>query len=695
MKVTSLAVSLACLALHVAHAAAGAEFFVSTSGTDSNPGTASQPFATLHRAQAAARAAGCSNGATVLVEAGRYFLNETLSFGRQDSGCSYAAAPGVAAEDVVVSGGTPVPASSWRLARPGTGHPMLRSGAGPSVWQATLPIGTPFFRQMWANGMRQTLARTATTAYVDASKSGRWLSYSAGAMPASVPASGPHNPADVTVVTYESWTASVHPLGAGGIDINSRNVSLATPFNTQWAGGASGKRFYVQGMKEAMDTAGEFYYDRESRVLSWMPPDGVDPSSADIIIPRLEVLINVTGDVVTDPTAPVLVDSLSIANLTFAHSTVETASCFSGGCDGQSATFLTTAALLFKGVSGCSLEGVRVAHVGGYGVWLHEWTHNCTISRMHATDLGAGGVRFGVGQSGVEPTPLKQATGNLLTDSTLLDGGHWYQEGCGVLAQQVKDTAIVHNEIGNFSYTGVSVGWTWGYADTSVGGNTVAYNYIHDIGLGLLSDMGCVYTLGRQPGTVVDHNICEDVTSYNYGGWGYYTDEGSSNMTYSNNLAIRTKCAGIHQHYGTNNVFHNNVLADVNVGACDGGVRSSQHPGQCSPIKAPNGACSSFELDRNIVVPTTGPVLYATIPTGFVNMTLMNQTYFSPAGTNWTFPGGATWSQWQAAGKDATSVRSDPQFSPAGQFATVASTSPALTEGFVNIDTSSVGPRSL
>ena len=59
-------------------------------------------------------------------------------------------------------------------------------------------------------------------------------------------------------------------------------------------------------------------------------------------------------------------------------------------------------------------------------------------------------------------------TGNSVIDNVLTDGGHFYQEGCGVLAQDASDSIISHNEISNFRYSGISTGWTWGYAETVV-----------------------------------------------------------------------------------------------------------------------------------------------------------------------------------------------------------------------------------
>lgn len=51
--------------------------------------------------------------------------------------------------------------------------------------------------------------------------------------------------------------------------------------------------------------------------------------------------------------------------------------------------------------------------------------------------------------------------------------GHIYSMGCGVLAQAVSNTTVSHNEIKHFSYTGVSLGWTWNYEPTSNGDNEV------------------------------------------------------------------------------------------------------------------------------------------------------------------------------------------------------------------------------
>jgi hypothetical protein len=109
--------------------------------------------------------------------------------------------------------------------------------------------------------------------------------------------------------------------------------------------------------------------------------------------------------------------------------------------------------------------------------------------------------------------------------------------------------------------------------------------------------MGLIRTPVRE-----QNNFCSDVQSWNYGGWAYYTDEGSRDEIFENNVATRTKCAGHHQHYGTDNHLLNNIYYVVNTGdvvtpgrseilmpdQCDGSIRASTHtrdPATCRYVQ--------------------------------------------------------------------------------------------------------------
>ena len=59
-------------------------------------------------------------------------------------------------------------------------------------------------------------------------------------------------------------------------------------------------------------------------------------------------------------------------------------------------------------------------------------------------------------------------------------------------------------------YTGVSVGWMWNPTPTPCRANLVENNHIHHV-MQILSDGGGIYTLGRQPGTVLRGNVIHDV----------------------------------------------------------------------------------------------------------------------------------------------------------------------------------------
>jgi hypothetical protein len=126
---------------------ASAAFHVAVDGRDTNPGSATAPFGTLARAQAAVRALvrkGLTRDVVVEVHAGTYPITAPLAFGPEDSGTRefavvYTATPGA---QVVLDGGRRI--DGWKR--------------GPGdVWTAFVPdakAGAWYPRQLFVDGQR-------------------------------------------------------------------------------------------------------------------------------------------------------------------------------------------------------------------------------------------------------------------------------------------------------------------------------------------------------------------------------------------------------------------------------------------------------------------------------------------------------------------------------------------------------------
>ena len=620
----------------------------------------------------------------------------------------------VEAENATLSGGVVV-SSKWEKVK------VINKAV---VWKANLPqsadLSISSRLQAWRGKKRLQVARSPLYLYTNVSTTS--LYYAPGQVLEKY-----YDQENVLVLLYESWTASLHRIAS--INASTNTLTFQTSFNAQWANQASGRRYYIMNAKELLDTVDEFYIDVSERAIYIVTDASDDPNLDDkdpvTVAQHLEI-VNVQGEGINS-----LTKNIRFEGVAFAHTAVETDNCLSTSCDGQSASFLTTAMFRTRFVSNVSLHNCHFMHTGGYAVWFDRGSVGSTLSNSVLMDLGSGSARIG------EAVQNKYiATGNVVMNNVMRDGGNIYQMGCGVLCQNSKDTLITHNEISYFKYTGISTGWTWGFGTTPVSNITTSFNHIHHIGLGYLSDMGCVYTLGHQPMSSITNNLCHDVQSYNYGGWGYYTDEGSRDETFSNNIALRTKCAGHHQHYGTDNILENNIYFDVNIGDvptpgrekvlmenCDTSIRSSQHNrnvNTCHPNISPTtgccchpgcrdqGKCSSFIFRKNIVYQPSkynSSFVGATVPFGLDNFTFENNLYWiagdeaTSLGLLWNTTASHHWVQgsdfstWSSgtSRKDRGSIVADPQLNTSNfRF---AKTSPALTKiGFEPINISKIGP---
>lgn len=657
---------------------ADADLFVAPEGKDTwsgrlpvaRPDGSDGPLATLAGARDAVRRlktkGPLKKPVRVLLRGGTYRISEPVVFSAEDSGTkdapiTYAVYPG---ERPVISGGVPI--TGWEK-------------AGGKLWRTVVPEvkqGRWHFRQLFVDGRRCIPARIPNQGDVyrpagplkplkDRNAARRDRSTRLGFFYNSDDLKPWSNLDDAIVVAYHSWTTSRHHIKS--LDTDNKAVHFANPSSWPMYWWGERERYYVEGVREGLDAPGEWYLDRKTGVLSYYPRPGEDMTRAEVVAPQLEEVLRLEGE----PAEGKPVEHLRFEGLSLQHTAWTMPR--EGSVDGQAAAFLETAAVFARGARSCRFERCEIAHTGGYGLWLQQGCRDNQVVQCHIHDLGAGGVRLG--ETRLPEEEQLRGERNEVSNCFIHNGGNVFHAGIGVWIGRSSYNKVLHNEICDFFYTGVSVGWSWGYAPSSAHHNAIEYNHIHHLGFGQLSDMGGIYSLGISPGTRLRYNLIHDVLSYDYGGWGLYTDEGSTGILMENNVVYRTKDGCFHQHYGRENVVRNNVLA------------FSATRGQI--IRSRQEEHSSFTIERNVIYCEPAPPLGGNWSNG--NYKLDGNLYWSPGGLP-KFPGDLSLKQWQAKGQDAHSIVADPKFVDAKSLDfRLQDDSPALKLGFKPIDTSTVG----
>lgn len=638
---------------------------VSPENTGGNPRTLTEA---RDRVRALKTEGNLSEPIEVRFAAGVYPMIEPAVFTPEDSGTlsapiTYAAAPGA---DVVFSGGRKI--TGWR-----------QEG---DLWVAEAPEAANEqwgFGALWVNGTRRTLARTPNAGeyFYTAELNPDIIDPQTGAVSkeptrafryANEDMRPWQNLGDAVVWVFHAWESSAHHIER--LDEKNKVALFTNPAGRelgQYAG--SPLRYYVEGIFEGLDQPGEWYLNRKTGQVFYKPMPGEDMASAEVIAPVAKQLLLFEGRAGENA----FVEHLCFDGLRFMYTDWPIGP--EGHKDTQSA-WSVPGSVHGKGVRYCSFTNGEIAHTGTYGLWLAE---GCTQNRVYHNevhDLGAGGIRIG-GMS--QPTgEMKDdsvaASHNTVDNNFIHGGGRIYHSGVGVFITHANYTTVSHNEICDFYYSGVSNGWVWGYGESPTHHNIIEYNHIHDLGKGVLSDMGGIYNLGMQPGSVLRFNHIHNVESYKYGGWGLYTDEGSTEILIENNVVHHTKEGNYDHHYGRNNRVRNNIFAFSKTDQVTL-TRVEEH--------------RSVVFENNIVLMDNGKVFPA--QWAKANVWADNNLYWNTTGQAMDF-GGMTFAEWQARGQDVHGRIADPLFVDANNADfRLQPESPALAMGFEPIDMTKIG----
>lgn len=311
---------------------------------------------------------------------------------------------------------------------------------------------------------------------------------------------------------------------------------------------------WVENAYELLDQPGEWYYDRASGDLYVIPRPGEDLARAEVVYPRLDMLVEGRGTL----DAPVA--HLRFEGLTFAYAgwrrpsspegypVVQAGFMYHGEEGGRQLDGLlkTPSAVSFQAAHDVVFGRNTFTHLGAGGLGFGAGSQRNLAVGNRFTDISSHAVMVGDISEHRPGDPRAVVKDNTVRSNLIMDIGVEFPDAVAVFVGYTDHTVVTHNDISRLPYTAVSVGWGWNGVNNAPGSqfttpsvmraNEVSHNRISDY-MRVLRDGGAVYTLGWQPGSlIVGNHVSTPDTAVDGGYSGLYFDEGSGYFTARDNV---------------------------------------------------------------------------------------------------------------------------------------------------------------
>jgi hypothetical protein len=555
---------------------------VSPQGHDDGAGSSAAPFRTIERALQAMRQLSGSHDLVLELADGIYRLDSPLFLGTADGGRNghkvlWTAAAGARP---IISGALRV--TGWKLA-----------DRARDLWVADVPKGLES-RDLFVDGKLAERARIELArGDVKFTQQGLTLLNPSLSYLAELPQQG-----RIELLGLGYFTARYSPVER----IREMRIAMKQPGwnNNIWGYDTipnppqpDHARLYLVNALAFVRGPDQWYLDPDQGKLYYRPRAGVDPRKADVELPRLPLLLSISGSY--EPVA-----DLSFKGLRFAHTSWLGPLEPTGYANQQSGSYLSDESPVYPKNSlgsckfGCpqfetmrnewsqipaavqvsratrvSFENNVFAHLGQIGLGIGNdpganesgiglGVTDTRVSANLFTDLGGGAIAVGgVRRDAHHPSDPALANRNIaIANNRIASVSKVFMDNCAVLSTYVDSARIVHNEISDTPYDAICTGLGWGIQD--VGGNPryrrdmhlydhkaniayqvpttlrntlVAGNRIRDVKKQFW-DGGAIYNLSANPGTEIRDNYISEI----HGRIALYLDEGSRGIVLANNV---------------------------------------------------------------------------------------------------------------------------------------------------------------
>ncbi len=539
------------------------EIYVSTYGNDATgDGTRQNPYETLQKALTKVSEINDYQWGDIVVnvEGGTYTLTETLEINEDYSGKNgyNVIIRGDDESQTIFSGGIKV--NGWNPVSDG-------------IWRAPL-VGVEYARNLYINGYPAVVARSDRH-YNTAMKAD-------GTIPTTVHRDGQFNVLDIPLTeaatglcaeTVSNWSGKGFTLSKEELGIEFENpigMEFVWPYTfenhitpvTGFAGNKddvmfymnsallekrattafnTGVSFYLQNAKELLDKPGEFYYDKNAGYIYYYPYEYEDMKTADVYVGNVEGMIKVAGSLLDSKVANITFENLRfsygannfISKYGYIGSQTDGVLVPFGWSDGK-IEYLAQFAV--DNADNVNIKGCEFSCLGSAAVSFIDSVSNSKIEGNIIRDISGTGIRIG------HPTHNRQREGievcrNIdITNNVIRRIAGETFNNCGITVYYEKFINILHNDIENVPYSGMSIGWGWGGgAAYDCSDIDVSYNKVQNV-MNTLHDGGGIYTLGPLKNTKISNNYLKDHGSRS--GGMIYNDQGSAYIEVFNNVVL-------------------------------------------------------------------------------------------------------------------------------------------------------------
>lgn len=521
---------------------AASNLYVSPQGSDSNPGTESQPLRSLEGAQQKVRAlisAGLKESVIVNIKGGTYALASPLTFDTHDSGTdafsiTYQAYNN---ESVKISGAQEI--KNWVKVEGNIWSSPVIAEIKSGSWQ---PLG------LFKNNTRLQPAR-----FPDGENylSVQEVSTDRLTTTFTTPIPGPNFnlKEKAKIVILHHWTTSILPLSSKHgqqittvIPIDEGGVPPETP---EWGTPYTvvpGRNAFLFNSRYFLSQPGEWYLDSNAGKILYYAANNENPNTANFFAPKLDQLLVVQGK-----------NSQKIKNLIFRGLTFEFANwgdfpvkgykgMQAGGyeSDIRYARFNIPTAIFFQNTENSLFTNNTVRFLETSGVGIGMGTNNVQVFYNSFFNIGGTCIDIGWAARKQDRTAETVPSNNKVSNNTVDRCGEVYYGTVGIGNVLTKNTLISHNLVKNLPYTGISILGNFGGGLSLLEKTAITYNKVHNV-MQRLADGAGIYTHGQNQGGIVQNNVVHDVKRHplvrNFGGnRGLYFDTYGNGYSVSNNL---------------------------------------------------------------------------------------------------------------------------------------------------------------